>query len=210
MIFQPIPTGFKNNVAYLLGDKSSREAAVVDMGYKPDLVLGRVQSLGYDLKYMLATHRHRDHIGSPAGIAKVKDTTGARLAAFKDVDVLKAGDVRLDDGDDFTIGTIRVQVIHAPGHTADSVCFLVDGRKLLTGDSLFVGRIPKGDCMREFYESLHDRLMALPDDIEVWPGHDLGDQPSSTIGQEKRTNHVLQMDYRDFCRRRWNGQRWIT
>ena len=207
MIFEQIRTSSRKNTAYLIGDEESGDMAVVDIGHRPDRILERVDALGGRLKYMLATHGHRDHIGKAEAIARIREKTGTRLAAFKTVKDLVLDDVPLDDGDLLEFGRIRVKVIHTLGHTDDSVCFLVDGKRLLTGDTLFVGRVSTGRRMRAFHDSLHQRILTLPGHIEVWPGHDVGADPSSTIARERRTNAVLKMDYRDFCRRRWNGER---
>ena len=93
------------------------------------------------------------------------------------------------------VGTMEVKVLHTPGHSRDSVCYLV-GKKLFTGDTLFVGEcgrtdMPGGDA-GALYDSLFNRLLKLPDDIEVYPGHDYGARPTSTIGQERKTNYVLE------------------
>lgn len=209
MIFEVLTTtGKKRNVAYILGDESKREVVVIDMGYQPDRVLERLDDLGCRLIYMLATHGHCDHIGRPSAILRVREKTGARLVAFHTVPDLVVGDIPLHDGDLLRVGKIAIETIHTPGHTPDSVCFLVNGNRLLTGDTLYVGRCPKGNPPQMLYKSLHSRVMTLPDHVEVWPGHDLGPASSSTIGEERRSNAVVKMNREQFCRRRWKDGAW--
>jgi len=94
------------------------------------------------------------------------------------------------------VGSISVKIIYTPGHTPDSICLLVDNQKLLTGDTLFVGECGRTDMVggnsRSLYESLFNKLLKLSDDVEVYPGHDYGPNPYSTIGEERRSNYVLQ------------------
>jgi glyoxylase-like metal-dependent hydrolase (beta-lactamase superfamily II) len=104
--------------------------------------------------------------------------------------------MKLNDGDTIQVGAIPVKVIYTPGHTPDSICLLVDEKKLLTGDTLFVGEcgrtdMPGGDS-RSMYNSLFNKLLKLNDDVEVYPGHDYGPKPHSTISEERRTNYTLQ------------------
>ncbi|MBS7614878.1 MBL fold metallo-hydrolase, partial [Candidatus Bathyarchaeota archaeon] len=99
------------------------------------------------------------------------------------------------DGDIIKVGKITLKVIHTPGHTPDSICLLFD-KKLVTGDTLFVGECGRTDLSggnpAEMYNSLFGKLMKLDDDVEIYPGHDYGLKPKSTIGEEKRINYVLE------------------
>jgi glyoxylase-like metal-dependent hydrolase (beta-lactamase superfamily II) len=102
----------------------------------------------------------------------------------------------VDDGDIIHIGSIPVKIIHTPGHTPDGICLLVDNQKLLTGDTLFVGECGRTDMpggnSKNMYNSLFNKILKLNDDVEVYPGHDYGPKPSSTIGEEKRSNYTLE------------------
>jgi glyoxylase-like metal-dependent hydrolase (beta-lactamase superfamily II) len=95
-----------------------------------------------------------------------------------------------------TVGKIQIKVIYTPGHTVDSICLLVDKKKLLTGDTLFVGECGRtdfgGGSSKSMYNSLFNKLMKLDDEVEVYPGHDYGAKPSSTIGEERKSNYTLQ------------------
>jgi glyoxylase-like metal-dependent hydrolase (beta-lactamase superfamily II) len=209
LLFEQVSIGNKRNFAYIVGDRRDSVVAVVDVGFKADLILEMVHALGAKVQWILATHSHRDHMGAAPVL---KERTGAPLAAYK---TITCADVPLDHGDTLQVGCIRIEVIHTPGHSPDSICFLIDGRKLITGDTLYVGRAPKApraSLMRPFFDSLHNRLMQMDDAIEVWPGHDVGVKPHSTIGEERRQNVILNMTFEDFCSRRWDRvkKRWVV
>jgi glyoxylase-like metal-dependent hydrolase (beta-lactamase superfamily II) len=94
------------------------------------------------------------------------------------------------------VGKISLKIIYSPGHTNDGICILIDNQKLLTGDTLFVGECGRTDFLggnsKSMYESLFSKLLKLSDNIEVYPGHDYGFKPSSTIGEERKSNYTLQ------------------
>ena len=187
MIFEQICTGGDRNFAYLAGDKTTGRAAVVDPANDPEKVLERAAHHGLEVIYLVNTHEHYDHAGG-------NDTVLARTQAK----LLKAGRGGVADGETLSLGEVRFTCIHTPGHTPDSMCvlFLAPGEpgRLVTGDTLFVGKVGGtgyGEDARAEYRSLHEKLMTLPGDTEVWPGHDYGLASSSTIGHEKRTNPFL-------------------
>jgi glyoxylase-like metal-dependent hydrolase (beta-lactamase superfamily II) len=103
-------------------------------------------------------------------------------------------DIRLKDEDIVEVGTLKVKVIHTPGHTPGSVCYLVDGN-LFCGDTLFVGAVGRtdliGGSLETLLESLEKRLIVLPKETTVWPGHDYGDTPTSTMGREMEENPYI-------------------
>jgi hydroxyacylglutathione hydrolase len=184
MFYEQIPCGGDRNFSYLLGDEESREAALVDPGYGPGELVERVRAANLRLVWILNTHGHSDHTG---GNEEVRELTGARLAAFG------CGDHPLKDDDRLHLGNLEIRVLHTPGHTHDSVCFLASG-KLVTGDTLFVGKVGGThgpDNARLEFDSLRGKICALPPETEVWPGHDYGVRPSSTIGDELRENPFL-------------------
>ena len=187
MIFEQIRTGGDRNFAYLVGDETTGEAVVVDPANDPEKVLARAAHHGLEVVYLVNTHGHYDHAG---GNDTVLARTGAKL--------LRAGPGGVADGETFSLGEVGFTCIHTPGHTPDSMCVLFTAPggpgRLVTGDTLFVGKVGGtgyGEDARAEYDSLHGKLMTLPEDTEVWPGHDYGTAPSSTIGREKRTNPFL-------------------
>lgn len=184
MIFEQIAVGGDRNFAYLVGDGQTRQAAAIDPGNGPELLVRRAGSLGVEIRFVLNTHGHLDHTG---GNLAVQQLTGARLAAFA------GGDMPLRDGDFLRLGELKIETVHTPGHTTDSVCFLA-AENLVTGDTLFVGKVG-GTYDRESalleYRALKERICTLPPETRVWPGHDYGIRPSSTVGEELRTNPFL-------------------
>ena len=199
MIFEQIRTGGDRNFAYLLADETSKNAALVDPSNSPDLCVERAKKLGLEVVYVINTHGHYDHAN---GNRSVCDRTGARVVANG-----AQADLRVGEGDSLSLGKIELRFFHTPGHTKDCLCVLAEG-KLMTGDTLLVGKVggtDLGEEARQEFESLH-RLMNLPDETEVWPGHDYGTAPSSTIGRERRTNpFLLRTDFNEFVdlKRNW-------
>lgn len=191
---------------YILADEETKKAILVDAPANADLILNLLEENDYTLQEILLTHAHFDHI---LALGEVKQRTGAPVsvhaddAAFLEDSALNlahyinhawqpvAYDKLLRDGDVICLGKERIQVLHTPGHTQGCVCFLI-GDVLLSGDTLFyrsVGRIdhPGGDMKQEI-QSIKDKLMPLPDEIQVYSGHG----PSTTIGEERRENPYLQ------------------
>jgi len=179
-----------DNFSYILAEEASGEAVVVDPSFNANPMIQLARKHRLNIKYIMNTHHHRDHV---AGNKDIKSKFGAKVVAHKLARVEK--DVEVVDGDVLRVGEIAINVIHTPGHTPDSICLLVDN-KLLTGDTLFVGEcgrtdLPEGSA-KDMYNSLFHKLMKLDDDIEVYPGHDYGPTPHSTIGVERRTNYTLE------------------
>jgi hydroxyacylglutathione hydrolase len=181
---------YGDNFSYLIADETTREAAVVDPSFNANIIMQILRDEKLLLKYIFNTHGHGDHT---AGNENLKHSFDAKIVAYKSSGISK--DIGVNDGDTLTIGKIQIKIIHTPGHTPDSICLLINGEKLITGDTLFVGECGRTDLPggnpKEMYASLFNKLMKLDDNIEVYPGHDYGSQPYSTIGIEKRTNYTL-------------------
>ena len=178
-----------DNFSYIVADEDVDEAIVVDPSFNGDFIIQLAKKNGFRVKYVIDTHQHRDHVTDNS---RVKSAFGSKIVAHSLSKVSR--DVGVEDGDTLTVGKVKINVIHTPGHTQDSICLLVDG-KLLTGDTLFVGECGRtdlpGSSSEDMYDSLFNKLMKLDDNIEVFPGHDYGPKPHSTIREEKRTNYVL-------------------
>jgi len=190
MIFEQIPAGGDRNFAYLVGDEASREAAIIDPSYAPEKTLEEAERRGLTVRYVISTHSHQDHV---AGNAAVRERTQA-------VEVLHEStphpcQQRVRDGEELEVGGLRLRFLHTPGHIPDHVCVHA-GEHLVTGDVLFVGKVGgtgahfPGSDPRQQWESLQ-RLMRLDPATRVWPGHDYGVAPSSTIGREIASNPFL-------------------
>ena len=180
-----------DNFSYIIADDATREAAVVDSSFNAGEITRVLKTENLTLKYVVNTHGHSDHT---AGNTELLSMFNAKTVAHK-LSRINA-DIAVDEGDIIRVGNVPIKVIHTPGHTPDSICLLVDNMKLLTGDTLFVGECGRTDLpggnSRSLYGSLFNKLLKLNDAVEVYPGHDYGSKPYSTIGEERRTNYVLQ------------------
>ena len=180
-----------DNFSYIIADEDTKEAAVVDSSFNSGEIIKVLKAEKFSLKYIISTHGHSDHT---AGNTELASIFGAKLVGYK-LSKLTC-DVAVADGDVLTVGGVSIKVIYTPGHTADSICLLVDDKKLLTGDTLFVGECGRTDLpggnSKSMYESLFNKILKLNDSVEVYPGHDYGSKPSSTIGEEKKSNYTLE------------------
>jgi glyoxylase-like metal-dependent hydrolase (beta-lactamase superfamily II) len=180
-----------DNFSYIIADEDAKEAAVVDPSFNSSEIINVLKAKKFSLKYIIDTHGHSDHT---AGNTELASIFGAKLVAYKSSKLNY--DIAVEDGDVLTVGKISIKVIYTPGHTMDSICLLVDNKKLLTGDTLFVGECGRtdlpGGSSKSMYNSLFNKLLKLDDSVEVYPGHDYGVKPSSTIGEEKKSNYTLQ------------------
>ena len=198
MFFRQIPVGPMQNFSYVIGDQKSKEAAIVDPGWETNKLIESCSKEKLEVKKIILTHSHFDHTQKADELAS---KTGSDIYLHEDdynevKRAIKNPNIRihkLKDNDEIGIGSIKIKVLHTPGHCPGAICLLL-GKKLLTGDTLFVsaiGRIdlPGADATKMF-ESLQ-KIKNLDDDIEFYPGHDYGELPYSTIGSEKKSNPYL-------------------
>ena len=180
-----------DNFSYIIADDTTHEAAVVDSSFNAGEITRILKAENLKLEYIINTHSHSDHT---AGNAELRSIFNAKIVAHK-LSKINAH-LKVDDGDVIRVGNISIQVIYTPGHTPDGICLLVDNQKLLTGDTLFVGECGRTDMpggnSKNMYNSLFNKILELNDEIEVYPGHDYGLKPFSTIGEEKQSNYTLQ------------------
>ena len=195
MIFRQVKVGPMQNFSYVIGDEHGKEAAVVDAGWEVDKLIEISDKEKLKINKIILTHSHYDHVQK---VNELSDKTNAAVCfhenEFENLkNILRNKSiktVKLGDNDEVKVGQIKIKVIHTPGHTPGAICLLA-GNKLITGDTLFVNAIGRtdlagGDAIKLF-ESLQ-KLKKLEDDIEVYPGHDYGEIPFSTIGNEKKNN----------------------
>ncbi|HEY2394005.1 MAG TPA: MBL fold metallo-hydrolase [Candidatus Angelobacter sp.] len=208
MIHKIFPVGPLQCNCSILGDEKTHEAMVIDPGDQIEGILEILRQEKLTLKQIVITHAHIDHVG---GAMKLKAATGAPIlmnqndyALLKMLDMqatwvgMKSpGAVQIDEsvsqGRVLKIGEISSQIIDTPGHTEGSICvYLPTEKKLIAGDTLFAGSIGRtdlpGGSMEKIMRSLHNQVLALPDETEVTPGHG----PNTTIGEERETNPFLQ------------------
>ena len=188
MIFEQIRKR-GDNFSYLIGDEGSGLAAVADPSGNQRTIIRHLKKKGLRLVYVFLTHSHPDHTFGTDYLTK---KTGAKVVAHESSRVRI--DLAAEDGQKMKLGGLTIEIMHTPGHTPDGICVIADG-KIMTGDTLFVRECGRTDLSGgdpvEMYDSLN-RIKALPEDMEVWPGHDYGPKPSSTIGEEVRENYTLE------------------
>jgi glyoxylase-like metal-dependent hydrolase (beta-lactamase superfamily II) len=209
-----------DNFVYLVGDRETRECLVVDPAWDVRGIVAAAEADGYKLTGALVTHWHPDHVGGPMmghdvqGLAELLAVAPCPIWVHADdaefvqlVTGVSAGDLRkVRSGDKVSVGAVEVECLHTPGHTRGSQCFRC-GQALISGDTLFLqgcGRtdLPGGD-VEEMWRTLYERLLALPGDLVLYPGHDYGKGPPTPLEQVRRINPALRVpDRATFLRMR--------
>jgi hydroxyacylglutathione hydrolase len=212
MVLKQIEIGPMMNFVYLIGCSESGDAAVVDPAWDVPVMLKMAQESDLRIRHILITHGHPDHIN---GLEELLQATDARVYIHSDEldymrEVARSFGMSTDfmnqrssnfrmvsDGDITLVGRLSIQFLHTPGHSPGSQCFLTEG-SLISGDTLFVdacGRvdIPGGDPEKMWW-SLNHKLRALDDKTILYPGHNYGNRPTSTIGEQKQTNPYMKYD----------------
>jgi glyoxylase-like metal-dependent hydrolase (beta-lactamase superfamily II) len=188
MIIKQLEVGYMDNFCYIVGCEVTREAMVIDPGADVDRILSEAKEEDLEIVTIVNTHAHGDH---NAGNAKLKSLTGAEIIIhILDADGYPHADIQVIDEEIFQLGEITYDILHMPGHTPGGICIYAEGN-LFTGDTLFVGDSGRTDLPGGHRPTLAEsirRLMKLPDDTIVWPGHNYGPTPSSTLLWEKRNN----------------------
>lgn len=202
MIIKTIPNGILQANTYVLIDEETKEAAIIDSGGEFEIINDALEKYGAKLKYILNTHAHFDHV---MGEKEAQERTGLPVYVHEDDKILlenlkrQAAFFRIgkaeapeniktfDENTVFKLGNQEIKVIHTPGHTPGSVCFLV-GDALISGDTLFYGSIGRtdfeGGSFAQISDSIQNKLFKLDENITVYPGHDA----QTTIGYEKKYN----------------------
>ena len=190
MIFEQVVTS--GCQSYLVGCEATRSAVLIDPEFSQiDRYLGLVSQLGLHVRYVIDTHTHADHFSGSRELGKA---LGAPVVMNR-LSPAPFADIRLDDGDMLIVGEMRLQALHTPGHTRDSMC-LVMADRVFTGDTLLIGGtgrsdLPSGDP-HDLYESLFDKLLKLSPELLVFPAHDYKGRSHSTLAVEIAENPRLQ------------------
>jgi hydroxyacylglutathione hydrolase len=205
LYFKQIEIGPMQNYVYLLGSTETRKAAVVDAAWEIDTILKIAQHDEMEITHAFVTHTHPDHVGGGFagmeidGVTELLEKCKAKVVVHKAeaefIKGLSSSDmIKTDNGDKVDVGDIEVQLMHTPGHTPGSQCFLVENR-VVSGDTLFIdacGRVDfPGGNPEQMYYSLTQKLMALPDEMILFPGHNYAPLKHATMGEQKRTNPYL-------------------
>jgi len=203
------PVGQMGVFCYLVYDEESREGVMIDPAGEEDRLLDLLKEHNVKLLYIVNTHGHADHT---CGNDRIRDATGAVVVMHVLDDIFsqkpeirewsksmgfdspRPANILIEDDDELTFGSITMKFIHTPGHTPGACCILIDGN-LFTGDTLFVGGAGRtdlpGSSFADLIESLMTKILHLPPETFIWPGHDYGDQPQSTLLHEMQTNPYL-------------------
>lgn len=189
MIIRQIKSSFMDNFSYVIGCPSTGAGAVIDPAGDAEALLRVSRDAGVTLRYILNTHNHHDHTERNG---EVRAATGAKVLmhALDAREYPGEVDIIIEHDDAIALGEITVSIIHTPGHTPGGICFLAEGN-LFTGDTLFVGDSGRTDLPGGHRPTLGAsirKLMEHPGDTVVWPGHDYGPTPSSTLLWERRNN----------------------
>ena len=196
-------------LTYLVACPETGETLIIDPGGPAPALQAKLQEKGWRLRWIVNTHGHADHI---AGNDFWAAQTGAKIvmhrldweffrrpemqdmARAEGFPPLTRVDLPVEDGDKLPLGRMEGLVLHTPGHTPGAMCLYFPGH-LFTGDTLFVDAAGRtdlpGGSLETLIQSLQDKIMPLPDETRIWPGHDYGDTPDSTLGREKANNPYL-------------------
>jgi len=195
MFVKMFTVGMLGTNCFLVGDTESHEALIIDPGFDRESeaknILNEIERNGFKVKYIINTHGHPDHHG---GNRAIKESTKAPILIHEyDAPMISnpPADRKLHDGDLIEVGSIKLRVIHTPGHSKGSI-ILLGADAVFSGDTLVAGSIGRfdlpGGSIDEIKNSLKNKLLTLPDHLKVYPGHG----PVSTIGEERRNNPFLQ------------------
>jgi len=215
LYFHQALVGEMQNLAYLVGSTSSRQCLVVDPAWNVDALLDQAESDDMEVVGALLTHYHQDHVGGELfgfrieGVDRLMERRAVPLHANKHeaegvvkvTGVARSDVVEHEGGDVIDLGAIRIRLLHTPGHTPGSQCFLVEEAgqpgHLVSGDTLFLGACGRvdlpGSNAEDMYHSLTGTLKRLPDETLLFPGHLYAPQGHSTMGEQKRTNPYLRV-----------------
>ena len=201
MIIRSLVVGPLENNCFIIADENTKEGLVVDPGDEPDRILDLINKNSFNIKYIVCTHAHFDHVGA---VPDLKKETGAKIVIHRDeleiykstkdqaaiwgyeLDPLPEPDMFVSEGDKIEVGDLRFEILHTPGHSPGGICLYGEGI-LITGDTLFAGSVGRTDFYGGDMEKLKRsfrRLLSLSDKIKVLPGHG----PETTIGQERTDN----------------------
>jgi hydroxyacylglutathione hydrolase len=191
LVFEQLRAGGDRNFGYLLGDRDAGQCVLIDPSYSPEAFVQRARDQALTVTHVINTHGHPDHTN---GNDQAVELTSAPVTAYADSSLINPR-LGIRDGQELRVGSLRLQFLHVPGHCVDHLAIYEPSWHLLiTGDLLFVGKVGgtgnDADARTE-WTSLQRLLDRIPDAATVWPGHDYGVRPSSTIALERATNPFL-------------------
>lgn len=194
LIFRQMIEPQSSTYTYLLADEKTKEGIIIDTVLETvDRDLQLIQELGIQLKWILDTHVHADHI---TGAATLREKTGAKTGLGKTTGVTCA-DRLFADGEIFQVSSMKIKVISTPGHTNGCHCFLVNDKMIFTGDALLIRGCGRTDFQEgsaeKLFDSVRNKIFTLPDDTLIYPSHDYQNRTHTTVGEEKELNPRLKL-----------------
>jgi glyoxylase-like metal-dependent hydrolase (beta-lactamase superfamily II) len=184
-----------DNFCYIIYSEKQKFAAVIDPGFEPEKAINFIKNNNLILSYIILTHYHNDH---SFGVKKIKDKyhKAKIISSKEDGEKLNEEiDVFVNDEDKLKLGDIDLKFILTPGHTQGGICIIVDEKAILTGDTLFIGDCGRTDLqggnIHVMYNTLKNKINSLSDSLIVYPGHDYGNKPFDSLGNQKKINKTL-------------------
>ena len=184
-----IPVGNMQNFSYIIHDENEKVGAIIDPSWDLEKIFEFLEKNSISAKYIINTHTHFDHV---LGNDQAVEITKAAIIQHEKSTLKKDRSVR--DGEIIKIGKVELEVLHTPGHSDDSICLIMNKESIITGDTLFVGNIGRVDLPGSNPDRMYDsllRLSKLDGSLEVYPGHNYGMTPTSTILNERTNNPML-------------------
>ena len=194
MSIEQIRVGF-DNFSYVIYCPEQKRAAVVDPGFDATKILQFLSSKHLMLDYVILTHSHSDHTAEARHLKKA--IPSCRIVSSKEDGqrLPVKPEIFVSDGDSLKVGHTVLTFLLTPGHTPGGICIIVDGKALMTGDTLFIGDCGRtdlpGGSLEQMFRTLQEKILPLVDDLIVYPGHDYGEKPFDNLGNQKRTNKTL-------------------
>ncbi|HWR63949.1 MAG TPA: hydroxyacylglutathione hydrolase family protein [Candidatus Thermoplasmatota archaeon] len=184
-----------DNFCYVLYCPFHKKAAVVDPGFDATKIFQMLTAKNLMLEYIILTHHHSDHTAETKHLQTVFPSSKIVASEADGKKLSVQPDVYVNDGSQLKLGNVCLDFLLTPGHTKGGICILVDKTALLTGDTLFIGDCGRtdlpGGSLAEMFSTLQEKIMILPDELIVYPGHDYGEKPFDSLGNQKRTNKTL-------------------
>jgi glyoxylase-like metal-dependent hydrolase (beta-lactamase superfamily II) len=204
LIIKQIRIGI-DNFSYIIYSEKDNSAIIVDPGFEPEKTINYIINNNLILSYIIITHYHNDH---SYGVITIKNKfpKAKIIASKKDGEKIDAKiNIFVKDKDKLKLGEIKLDFISTPGHTPGGICIIVNNKALITGDTLFIGDCGRTDLqggdLQIMYNTLKNKIMKLPDNLIVYPGHDYGNKPYDTLGNQKKTNKTLNIkNFEDFSK----------
>ena len=209
MIIEQMKIGPMDVFCYILGCEDTHRGLLIDPPGEKERILDTARALGLTIESIVNTHGHPDHTCGNRGIAEqtgakiymhclddrfFNTPQGEQMAIQMGFTPSPPADVLLDDGDTISFGHKELAVLHTPGHSPGGICLHVEDN-LFTGDTLFVGAVGRtdlpGGSLETLLRSIREKVLSLPDETIIWPGHAYGGSPNSTVAQEKRHNPYI-------------------